>query len=163
MEDRPNFIEPCFSLRSLHGALMHPETSRENKVSALRGLHIKFWHASQHGVRRMLLRVGHGKDVLKMLREVVVRCPCVRRSKPTLTKPLQRTRLAEHVGHWAQADLFFRWGPHMLRLHRRVHQVRADMPPTRQGGRLLAHVFLRHVGLLLRAPRSSGPRTNKAP
>ena len=71
------------------------------------GLHVKFWHASDAELARLLYRAGHDKSVVDLARGTCRRCKeCSAWQRP-MTKPLVRAGLAEHFNDRVQTDLFF--------------------------------------------------------
>ena len=59
--DPPSYVEPAFDLRRLREKLENPAVSEKQKRIMLMGLHVRFWHASDAELERLLFRGGHCK------------------------------------------------------------------------------------------------------
>ena len=67
---------------------LNPKSTEKEKIAGLLGLHVKFWHAPLAEMKRMMYRVGHGKDILALITKALLSCKECRDLAPTLHKPL---------------------------------------------------------------------------
>ena len=107
--DQRTYIEPSFDLKRLHQILCDPNSTEKQKIAAIMGIHVKFWHASEADLARMLYRAGHSKDVIALCPKVLESCKECHTWKKTLARPQVRATLATHFNHTVQTDLFFLW------------------------------------------------------
>eukprot|EP00974_Lingulodinium_polyedra_P047737 4583211-Lingulodinium_polyedra.AAC.1 len=72
----------------MHKRLCDPDVAEKEKLRILLGLHIKFWHVGKAEMHRMLLRGGHGKNILDLIPKALAACKECSNLKPPLTMPL---------------------------------------------------------------------------
>ena len=89
--------------------LSNPNSTERERLAGLLGLHIKFWHAPEYELRRLLYRGGQGKDVIALLPKVIELCTECAAVQATMHKPLVKAAIAEHFNQRVQTDLLFIW------------------------------------------------------
>ena len=107
MVDPPTYVEPAFDLKRLRERLEYPAVSEKDKRRMLMGVHVRFWHASDADLQRLLCRGGHSRAVIKLARGIARACRECSTWARTQSKPLLSMRRAEHFNHRLQHDLFF--------------------------------------------------------
>ena len=83
-------------------------TSREGAIRlSLRKLHTRWWHASEHTMRRFLERVGVNERVLEMIPEIVQTCKVCRAWQKPGPSNACNSELADKFNEQVECDLLF--------------------------------------------------------
>ena len=122
-------------------------TSREGAIRlSLRKLHTRWWHASEHTMRRFLERVGVNERVLEMIPEIVQTCKVCRAWQRPGPSNACNSELADKFNEQVECDLLFVNKSIIFPFAGQVHKMACSHNCAQQGGGHSVQSNSHHMG-----------------